>query len=153
MAKSNDIQISTDKSLLDIDLIFNFLSGSYWAKGRSVSLTKKSIDNSLCFGVYLKNKQIGFARVITDYATFAYLADVFILEEYRGKGFSKKLIATILGFPDLKNIRRWMLATKDAHTLYSAFGFQNLKEPEKFMEIVTPLRTESSGQSDPLNTA
>ena len=144
MTESYNIQISTDKSLLDINVIFNFLSQSYWAKGRSVSLIKKSIENSLCFGVYTNKKQIGFARVVTDYATFAYLADVFILEGERGRGFSKKLIETILRFPELKNVRRWMLATKDAHNLYSQFGFQKLKNPEKFMEIAVPAQADSS---------
>lgn len=138
MAELNDVQISTDKSLLDTEVIFNFLSTSYWAKGRSHQVIKKSIQNSLCFGVYLNKKQIGFARVVTDYATFAYIADVFILEDHRGKGFSKKLMEIIIGYPELQNIRRWMLATKDAHNLYSKFGFQLLKNPERFMEIVNP---------------
>ena len=152
MTESYNIQISTDKSLLDINVIFNFLSQSYWAKGRSVSLIKKSIENSLCFGVYTNKKQIGFARVVTDYATFAYLADVFILEGERGKGFARKLIETIMRFPELKNVRRWMLATKDAHNLYSQFGFHKLKNPERFMEIVLPAGIDSSGRSDTLNT-
>ncbi len=138
LAEPNDVQISTDKSLLDTGVIFNFLSTSYWAKGRSLEVIRKSIRNSLCFGVYLNRKQIGFARVVTDYATFAYIADVFILEDHRGKGFSKQLMAVIIGYPELKNIRRWMLATKDAHNLYNKFGFLQLKNPERFMEIVNP---------------
>jgi GNAT superfamily N-acetyltransferase len=137
LAEQNDIQISTDKSLLDIEAIYNFLSGSYWAKGRSLEVMKKSIQNSLCFGVYFNKKQVGFARVVTDYAIFAYIADVFILEAHRGKGFSKKLIKSIIGYPELKRIKRWMLATKDAHDLYNKFGFQPLKNPERFMELVT----------------
>ncbi len=136
MTETNGFKISTDKSLLDTEVIHSFLSGSYWAKGRPLSIIKKSIENSLCFGVYLDNKQIGFARVVTDYATFAYIADVFILKEHRGKGISKKLVSAILDNPDLKTIRRWMLATKDAHNLYSKFGFRLLKNPERFMEIV-----------------
>jgi len=136
LTETSNIKISTDKSLLNTEVIQNFLSGSYWAKERPLSIIKKSIENSLCFGVYLDNKQAGFARVVTDYATFAYIADVFILEEHRGKGLSKKLINAILGHPELKTIRRWMLATKDAHTLYSKFGFGLLKNPERFMEIV-----------------
>ncbi len=136
MTETNSLNISTDKSLLDIEVIYNFLSLSYWAKGRPLSILKKSINNSLCFGVYLDNKQVGFARVVSDYATFAYLADVFILEEHRGKGLSKKLVTAILENPELKTIRRWMLATKDAHDLYSKFGFRLLKNPERFMEIV-----------------
>lgn len=138
MDKPENIIISTDKSLLDINVIFNFLSGSYWANGRSINTIKKSIENSLCFGVYTGNKQIGFARIITDYSTFLYIADVFILEEYRGRGYSKKLLKTIEEFPELQNIRRWMLATKDAHGLYEQFGFVPLKNPERFMEIVNP---------------
>lgn len=138
MAESNDIQISSDKSLLDTEVIYNFLSGSYWANGRSLQVIKKSIQNSLCFGVYLNKKQVGFARVVTDYATFAYIADVFILEDHQGHGYSKKLMKSIIGYPELQNIRRWMLATKDAHNLYTKFGFQLLKNPERFMEIVNP---------------
>ena len=138
MAEPDNIIISTDKSLLDINVIFGFLSRSYWANGRSVQAVHKSIENSICFGVYINKNQIGFARVITDYATFVYIADVFILEEHRGKGYSKELIKTIIEFPELRNIRRWMLATKDAHGLYAQFGFQLLKNPERFMEIVNP---------------
>lgn len=132
----NDILISTDKALLNTEVIYNFLNSSYWAQGRTLQVIKKSIRNSLCFGVYLYGQQIGFARVITDYATFAYLADVFILEEYRGNGFSKKLLKYILSHPDLQNMKRWMLATRDAHNLYRKFGFTQLKNPERFMEIV-----------------
>jgi GNAT superfamily N-acetyltransferase len=134
---TDEIRISTDKSLLDMDMIYSFLSDSYWAKGRSLQELIKATVNSLCFGVYLHNKQIGFGRVVTDYATFAYLADVFILEEFRGKGHSKKLIKTIMEFPELKTIKRWMLATQDAHGLYLKFGFRQLKNPEKFMELTT----------------
>lgn len=130
----DQIVISTDKSLLDLDLIFGFLSSSYWAKGRTLSVMKRSIENSLNFGVYLEGHQIGFARVVTDYGTFAYIADVFILEEHRGKGYSKELVKEITGHPDLATIRRWILATKDAHGLYSQFGFSKLKDPERFME-------------------
>ncbi|HEY6906975.1 MAG TPA: GNAT family N-acetyltransferase [Ignavibacteriaceae bacterium] len=132
----NDILISTDKALLNTEVIYNFLNSSYWAQGRTLQVIKKSIRNSLCFGVFLDGQQIGFARVISDYATFAYLADVFILEEYRGNGFSKKLLKYILSHPDLQNMKRWMLATRDAHNLYRKFGFTQLKNPERFMEIV-----------------
>ncbi|HSD62353.1 MAG TPA: GNAT family N-acetyltransferase [Ignavibacteriaceae bacterium] len=138
MAEPDNFFISTDKSLLDINVIFNFLSSSYWANGRSIHTIKQSIENSLCFGVYLNKKQIGFARVITDYSTFGYIADVFILEEHRGNGYSKELIKAIKECSELQNIRRWMLATKDAHGLYAKFGFQQLKNPERFMEIVNP---------------
>lgn len=127
--------ISTDKSKLDIKVIHGYLSNSYWAKNRSLKTSKLTLKNSLCFGLYFKNKQIGFARVITDYATFAYLADVFILEEHRGKGLSKWLMKEILEYGELQNLRRWFLATKDAHGLYEKFGFTSLKEPEKLMEM------------------
>ena len=137
MPEQDKIFISTDRSLLDMNIIYQFLSGSYWAKGRPREIVKKSVDNSLCFGVYNERKQIGFARVVTDFATFAWIADVFILEEYRGKGYSKKLLQTILGFPTLQDMKRWILATKDAHELYRKFGFQPLNKPEHFMEILT----------------
>ncbi len=127
--------ISTDKSKLDIKVIHGYLSNSYWAKNRSLKTSKLTLKNSLCFGLYYKNKQIGFARVITDYATFAYLADVFILEDHRGKGLSKWLMDVILKYDELQNLRRWFLATKDAHGLYEKFGFTSLKEPEKLMEM------------------
>lgn len=127
--------ISTDKSKLNIKVIHGYLSNSYWAKNRSLRTSKLTLKNSLCFGLYFKNKQIGFARVITDYATFAYLADVFILEEHRGKGLSKWMMEVILNYSELQNLRRWFLATKDAHGLYEKFGFTSLKEPEKLMEM------------------
>ncbi len=132
--------ISTEKSKLNTKTIYGYLSNSYWAKNRSLKTTKLAIKNSLCFGVYLKNKQIGFARVVTDYATFAYLADVFILEEHQGKGLSKWMMKIILSHKKLQNLRRWILATKDAHKLYEKFGFTNLNEPEKFMELFFELR-------------
>lgn len=137
MPEQDKILISTDKKLLDINIIYQFLSGSYWAKGRQLEVVKKSVENSLCFGVYIERKQIGFARVVTDYATFAWIADVFILEEYRGNGYSKKLLQTILEFQGLRNMKRWILATKDAHDLYRKFGFQQLQSPERFMEIIS----------------
>lgn len=133
--RKGNFVISTDKSKLDFNVIHGFLSSSYWANKRKPEVTKHSIKNSLCFGVYFKKTQIGFARVITDYATFAYLADVFILEEYRGRGLSKWLMEIILKYSEVQNIRRWFLATKDAHGLYKKFGFTALKEPEKIMEI------------------
>lgn len=136
MQEQAQIVISTDKSLLDIDVIYNFLSSSYWAKNRPLSVIKKSIENSLTFGVYLEGNQIGFARVVTDYATFAYLADVFILETCRGKGYSKELIKRITTHPELQTVKRWMLATKDAHKLYSKFGFRVLRNHERFMEMI-----------------
>lgn len=129
--------ISTDKKKLSVPVIHTFLSKeSYWAKDIPVRFVEKSIENSLCFGVYDGEDQIGFARIISDYTTFAYLADVFILSEYRGQGLSKRLIEEIKNHPDLQNLRRWMLATADAHTLYEQFGFSELLKPGNIMEIV-----------------
>jgi len=133
--KKGNYLISADNSLLDIKVIHGYLSTSYWAKNRPLKTTKKAIHNSVCFGLYLNKTQIGFARVVTDKATFAYLADVFVLEEYRGKGLSKWMMKVILGYGELKDLRRWFLATKDAHGLYEKFGFHSLKEPEKIMEM------------------
>ena len=131
--------ISTDKSRLDVLAIHDFLTNSsYWAHSVPLSTVQKSIENSLCFGVYKENKQVGFARVITDYAVFAYLADVFILEAYRGRGLAKWLIACIVSYPELQNLRRWMLATKDAHGLYAQYGFNPLSKPDRFMEASRP---------------
>jgi GNAT superfamily N-acetyltransferase len=131
----DELLITSDKSKLHLGLIHKFLSAAYWSKGRSTKIIDKSIENSLCFGVYYKNKQLGFARVVTDYSIFAYLADVFIIEEFQGQGVGKKLIQTILEYPALKDVKRWMLATTDAHKFYSRFGFNNLDQPEKFMEM------------------
>src|ERR1041385_1347731 len=131
----SEYTISTDKSRLDIPLIHNYLSTvSYWANGRPVDVVERSIKNSLCFGIYKGNEQVGFARVVTDYATFAWLGDVFILEPHRGRGLSKWLMDIIISHPQLQRFRRWMLATKDAHELYRRYGFQELKKPERFME-------------------
>lgn len=130
-----DYFISTDHALLQIDSIHEFLTNSYWAKGIPIETIKRSIENSLCFGVYKNPEQVGFARVITDRATFAYLADVFICEAHRGQGLSKWLMATIQAHPQLQGLRRWMLATRDAHALYRQFGFERLKQPDRWMEI------------------
>ena len=131
--------ISTDRNRLQIDAIYKFLSEeSYWAKERTREQTIRAIKNSLPFGVYKGENQIGFARVVTDYATFAYLGDVYILEEFRGKGLSKWLMEVIIDHPDLQGFRRWVLATKDAHTLYEKFGFTRLKFPERWMEKAAP---------------
>lgn len=134
----NDIVISTDKKLLDVTMIHAYLSErSYWAKGRSLETVKKSIENSLCFGLYNpQGKQLGFARVATDFAIFGYLMDVFVLEEYRGQGLGKKLIEFVVNHPDIKNLRRVGLATSDAHGLYRQFGFCPVSSPEKMMELV-----------------
>ncbi|WP_321347311.1 GNAT family N-acetyltransferase [uncultured Draconibacterium sp.] len=135
------IEISTNKQKLDIQLIHNYLSNeSYWAKGRSLETVQRSIENSLCFGVYHENRQLGFARVITDYAVFAWLLDVFILPEYQGKGYGKKLVKAIITHPDLQGLRRWGLGTDDAHELYKQFGFTSLQKPENMMEILNKTR-------------
>ena len=126
--------ISTDATKLHIEIIYKFLKNSYWAKDIPYEIVKSSIDNSFCFGVYKGDSQIGFARVITDFTTFAYLADVFILEGYRGKGLSKWLLATILNYPELQGLRGWMLKTLDAHELYRKFGFNSPLYPERIME-------------------
>jgi len=133
-AVKNDLIISTDKTKLDVPFIHDYLSNeSYWAKNIPVDVVKKSIEGSFCFGLYDKEKQVGFARVITDHATFGYLADVFIIEEYRGKGLSKWLMTEIMKYPSLQGFRRWMLATRDAHGLYRQFGFEPLDMPERIM--------------------
>jgi GNAT superfamily N-acetyltransferase len=127
--------ISTDKSLLDLSLIHNFLKECYWAENIPRCTLEKSINNSLCFGIYEGERQVGFARVITDFATFAYLEDVFVIAPYRGRGLGKWLIETILKHSELQNIRMWLLLTDDAHELYRRYGFQELAQPEIFMEI------------------
>lgn len=130
--------ISTDKARLDIGVIHAFLTTSYWAEGRSIETIRVSIENSIAFGVYNGDEQVGFARVITDYATFAWIADVFILEGHRGQGLSKWLMEVIISHPELQAFRRWVLATKDAHDLYRKFGFTELKLPERWMERHDP---------------
>lgn len=128
------IEISTENSKLDVELIHSFLTKTYWAKGRSLEEVKTSIDNSLNFGVYLEDKQIGFARVCTDYTVFTYLMDVFVLPEFRGQGISKLLMEFIINEPKLEQCRTWLLKTKDAHSLYQQFGYSGLKNPDLVME-------------------
>lgn len=130
--------ISTEKEKLDINLIHSFLTHSYWAEGISKEIIKRSIEGSLCFGVFENDKQIGFARMITDKATFAYLADVFIIEGYRGLGLSKWLMEVIMSHPDLQGLRRIMLATRDAHSLYEKFRFTPLTNVDRWMQIHDP---------------
>jgi GNAT superfamily N-acetyltransferase len=126
--------ISTDASMLDLEVVHAYLSRSYWAAGVPEDVVRRSIENSLCFGVYRGEEQAGFARVVTDRATFAYLADVFVLEEHRGRGIGKWLVEVILSYPDLQGLRRWMLATRDAHDLYRRYAFTELARPGIFME-------------------
>ena len=131
------ITISTDKTKLDVPFIQDFLKDIYWAAGRTIDEVQTTIDSSFCFGIYLNEVQIGFARVVTDYVVFAYLMDVFIAEEHRGNGYSSILIGAMMNEPVLKNIKIWRLATSDAHFLYEKFGFKALAHPEKMMEKVT----------------
>ena len=130
------ITVSTDKSKLDVPFIQHFLKDIYWAAGRTIAEVQTTIAHSFCFGIYLGDKQIGFARVITDYVVFAYVMDVFITEDYRGKGYSSLLIDNMMNEPQLKNIQIWRLATTDAHFLYRKFGFKELAHPEKLMEKI-----------------
>lgn len=130
--------ISTEPAKIDLAFVHGFLNRSYWAKNIPFEVVRRSIEKSLCFGLYDAKKQIGFARVITDSATFAYLCDVFVIEEYRGRGLSKWLMETIMTHPESQNLRRWMLATRDAHGLYGQFGFTPLDAPEAFMQRHAP---------------
>jgi GNAT superfamily N-acetyltransferase len=130
-----EFSISTDKTKLNTSVIHGFLKKVYWSEGIPLETVKRAIENSLCFGIYHQGGQIGFGRVITDYATYAYIGDVFILENYRGRGLSKWLVESITVHPELQGLRRWMLATRDAHGLYARFGFKPLKSPDKWMEI------------------
>jgi GNAT superfamily N-acetyltransferase len=130
-----DYTISTDKTKLDVDLVWDFLCHtSYWAQGRSLTTTQRSIEHSLCFGVYAGDRQVGFARVVTDHATFAWLCDVFILESHRGQGLGKWLVECIVAHPELQGLRLFLLATSNAHELYRRYGgFQELPSPGKWM--------------------
>jgi GNAT superfamily N-acetyltransferase len=137
--------ISDDPAKLDLEVIHEFLRGSYWARGIPRELVARSIEHSLCFGIYDGPRQIGFARVITDHATFAYIGDVFVLPAHRGKGLAGWLMDVILAHPRLQGLRRWMLVTHDAHGLYRKFGFTELAHPERVMEISKPGLYERSG--------
>jgi GNAT superfamily N-acetyltransferase len=132
-------EIDPNIDRLQIGLIHEFLSEeSYWARERTLEQTRTAIENSLCFGVYFGERQAGFARVVTDKATFAYLGDVFVLEEFRGRGVGKLLMEAIMAHPELQGLRRWILATRDAHGLYEQFGFTPLRHPERWMECAAP---------------
>lgn len=137
-ARRGEYAISTDRTRLDLAVVHGYLVRSYWAEGIPRELVRRSIQQSLCFGLYHGPKQIGFARVITDYATYGYLGDVFVLEEYRGRGLGKWLIETVMAHPQLQGFRRWSLLTRDAHLLYQAFGFEALAHPERWMEKHEP---------------
>jgi GNAT superfamily N-acetyltransferase len=137
MTSIQEYYVSTEKSLLKLDLIYDYLANhSYWAAGRDRKVFDRSIQYSLCFGVYDKNnEQVGFARVVSDLSVYAYILDLFIIEGYRKKGLSKLLMSTILQNDELKMVRKWTLATRDAHGLYQQFGFLPLKNPERHMEL------------------
>jgi len=134
--------VSTHPALLDVEVIYGFLSTCYWSPGIPRDLLIKAMANSLNFGLYLRGEnkpaQIGFARVITDRATYAYLCDVFIVEAHRGRGFSKQLMAAVLAHPDLRRLRRFALFTRDAHKVYAPFGFKNLDDPSRYMDVHVP---------------
>jgi GNAT superfamily N-acetyltransferase len=136
--------ISDDRGRLDLGVIHRFISEeSYWGQGRDIEVVRRSVENSLPFGVYRGAEMVGFARVVTDYATFAWVADVFVVEGHRGRGLSKWLMEVILAHSELQGFRRWVLATKDAHGLYRQFGFHELKRPERWMERPDPQMRES----------
>jgi GNAT superfamily N-acetyltransferase len=132
------IVVDTDQSRIDLQTIHQFLSDSYWARGIPFEVVERSVRGSLCFGLYDGDRQAGFARVISDYATFAYLADVFVIESHRGRGLGKVLISAVMAHPSLQGLRRWLLATRDAHDLYSQFGFTPLAAPGRLMELHAP---------------
>lgn len=134
----DSVMVSTDKALLDIAFIHSFLTRSYWAEQIPVETVRRSIEHSLCFGIYEGGRQLGFARVVTDYATFAYLADVFVDEAHRGRGLSKRMMQQIMAYPQLQGLRSWFLVTRDAHGLYQQFGFTVRANPERLMGIVDP---------------
>jgi|SRR3984885_2834937 GNAT superfamily N-acetyltransferase len=139
MSDSPTYSISTDRARLDAALVHRYLSSdSYWARGVPLEVVERAIRNSLCFGLYLQDEQIGFARVVTDGATFGYLADVFIVAGYRGLGLGKRLIAAVMAHPELQGLRRFMLATRDAHGLYRQFGFTEPQNPQVLMERHDP---------------
>jgi len=131
-------EISTDPTRLDLDAIHAFLSSTYWSPGIPREVVARAIAHSLCFGVYHEGAQVGFARMVTDRATFAYLADVYLLEAHRGKGLARRLVGAIMEHPELQGLRRMMLATRDAHGLYAKFGFTPLAAPDRMMERHRP---------------
>jgi len=136
MESPGEVEISTDPARFDLDVIHGYLARSYWAAGIPRETVERSIAGSLCFGAFDGGRQIGFARVVTDRATFAYLADVFVLGEFRGRGVATRLMEAIVAHPELQNLRRWLLVTRDAHPLYEKFGFRPLEKPDRHMEKV-----------------
>lgn len=137
--EKDEFTISNNPQRLNLEVIYEYLvTDSYWAQGRSFETVERSISNSLNFGLYKGDEQVGFARVVTDRATFAWLGDVFILPDYRGKGLSKWLMTVIVSHPELQGLKRWILATRDAHELYRRFGFKELAQPDRWMERFNP---------------
>jgi GNAT superfamily N-acetyltransferase len=143
--RRGEFTVSTDRKLIDLDVVHDFLTKCYWAKGISRDVVARSIENSLCFGVYSEGRQVGFARVISDYATYAYIGDVFLLDSFRGRGLGKWLMECIMQHPRLQGLRRWSLVTQDAHGLYSKLGFEPLKKPQNYMELHRPDVYQKSG--------
>jgi len=135
---NSDYTISADPQRLDPVAIHAYLTRSYWSPGVSFDIVKKAMDHSLCFGLYHAGAQVGYARVVTDQTTFAYLADVYVLEAHRGRGLSKRLVEAVQAHPELQGLRRFLLATKDAHGLYAQFGFKPLANPARMMEVFNP---------------
>ena len=142
--KKDNFTISTDPSRLDVDTVVDMLTRAYWAKGRPRERTERALSNSLVFGLYDGAEQIGIARIVSDYAVFAYLCDVFIHEDYRARGLGKWLMETIKSHPDLQGLRRFLLATHDAHELYKQYGWMPLENPHNWMEILHRYASEGS---------
>ena len=134
----SDYEITTDAARFDVSAIHAFLTQSYWSPGIPRATVERAIANSLCFGVFWQGQQVGFARIVTDRTTFAYLCDVYVLESHRGRGLAQELMARIVAHPDLQGLRRMMLATRDAHGLYAKFGFKPLAAPGVMMEVHKP---------------
>ena len=133
--ESQEIVVTTDPSRLDLDVIHGYLARSYWATGIPRDVVTRAMAHSLCFGAFAGDRQVGFARVVTDRATFAYVCDVFVLESHQGRGVGKQLMAAIMAHPELQGLRRLALFTRDAHGLYRQYGFGEIRFPDRFMEV------------------
>lgn len=133
--RKGEFLLSTDRSRLNVEAIYDFLTNCYWAKGIPRETVARSIEHSLCFGIYREKQQVAFARVISDFATYAYIGDVFVIEAFRGNGLGKWMMESILRHPQLQGLRRWSLVTRDAHSLYAPLGFTALKKPQNYMEL------------------
>ena len=144
--RQGDFTVSTDREQINLNVVHGFLTECYWAEGIPREVVARSIENSLCFGVYTQGRQVGFARVIYDYATYAYVADVFVLESFRGHGLGKWMMKCIMQYPRLQGLRRWSLVTRDAQALYARFGFEPLKKPQNYMERHRPDVYDQTGQ-------